>query len=140
MHVGYPDGHKCGNFWRHCTSMASIDEKKEDSSISNTPEPVIRPEVFNNEEKFKKEVKENCGKFKTLHEEYINWFKSPASKRLWPKRVYLSKSGKSGFRQRVQKYTFDERTSVLFRQIKNSDGICKYNFSFKIVKIGHQKI
>ena len=55
-------------------------------------------------------------------QEIINWHDSPVERRMYPESF---KQNQTLFKQKAKKYELDKTHGILFRLVKNSDGLCK---------------
>ena len=55
-------------------------------------------------------------------QEIINWHESPVERRMYPKSF---KQNQTSFKQKAKKYVLDKTHGILFRLVKNSDGLHK---------------
>ena len=55
-------------------------------------------------------------------QEIINWHDSPVERRMYPESF---KQNQMSFKQKAKKYELDKTRGILFRLVKNSDGLHK---------------
>ena len=55
-------------------------------------------------------------------QEIINWHESPVERRMYPESF---KQNQTSFKQKAKEYVIDKTHGILFRLVKNSDGLCK---------------
>ena len=60
-------------------------------------------------------------------QEIVNWHDSPPESRIYPQAF---KQNRSSFKLKAKRYEFDKTCGILFRIVKNSDGISKYTLTF----------
>ena len=57
-------------------------------------------------------------------QDLITWFKSPSDSHVYPKNAM---NNKHTYRRHASLFEFDKKKNVLYKRVKNSDGIGEYN-------------
>ena len=63
---------------------------------------------------FKQKVFQANETFKRVHQSIINWFLSPAERRVYPK---TAANNKNGFCSKCKSYVYDEGKSILYKKV-----------------------
>ena len=115
---GFPLNHTSWNStWSISITIASVmgNKNENENYLPDLPNEksgeqlVFDQKVFRCNEAFVKKMND-----------LIAWFKSPTECRVYPKNVMTNHHW---YRAQVRKYFYDERKSLLYKIIKNSDGI-----------------
>ena len=77
---------------------------------------VFEQKVFRANEAFRKKM-----------QDLINWFKSPSNCHIYPKNAM---NNKHTYKRYAHLFEFDHKKQVLYKKVKNSDGIGEYRLEF----------
>ena len=63
--------------------------------------------------------------FVKKHNDILKWLNSPPELRVYPSDA---QQNKHAYKKKASLYSYDKRKSILFKKIKNADGIGKFTF------------
>ena len=84
--------------------------------------PDLPSEISGEQIVFQQKVFRSNEAFNKVHNAIILWFKSPPENRQYPK---SKQNNKNSFRKKVRRYSYHNKTGVLYKTVKSSDGIGK---------------
>ena len=116
-----------GKTWSLSQQLKMVIHDKDENFLPDLPNDLSGEQIV-----FQHKVFRSNESFNKVHNDIILWFKSPSDKRQYP----LSKqNNKNSFRKKVEMYSYESESGVLYKRVKSSDGIGKYDKAYYSEKL-----